>query len=290
VQRDDELAQRFQSARGHLRAVAYQMLGSLSEADDAVQEAWLRLARTDVSDVANLDGWLTTVVARICLDLLRSRTSRREDPLDVHLPDPVIVEIGAPDPEREALLADSVGLAMLVVLDSLGPAERLAFVLHDLFAVPFAGIAQVLGRSPDAAKMLASRARKRVRADAVTPDADPARQREVVDAFLAASRAGDFDALVALLDPDAVLRADVGTLPGISAVVRGAVAVAGRALTFAKVAATGRPVLVQGLPGMVNLVDGRPTAVLAWTVVAGRIAAVDVLADPDRLSRLLPPA
>ncbi|MCO1659446.1 sigma-70 family RNA polymerase sigma factor [Pseudonocardia humida] len=283
----DDLAERFEGVRGHLRAVAYQLLGSLTEADDAVQEAWLRLARTDVSDVANLDAWLTTVVGRICLDLLRSRTSRKEDPLDVHLPDPVIVEIGAPDPEREALLADSVGLAMLVVLDSLGPAERLAFVLHDLFAVSFAEIARVLGRSTDATKMLASRARRRVRADAVAPDPDPARQREVVDAFLAASRAGDFDALVALLDPDAVLRADAGAGPGISAVIRGAAAVAARALMFAQVAATGRPVLVQGLPGMVNLVDGRPTAVLAWTVVGGRIAAVDVFADPDRLAGLL---
>src|SRR4051812_47546057 len=271
VGRDDAalLARRFEAARGHLRAVAYQMLGSLAEAEDAVQEAWLRLARTDVSGVENLTGWLTTVVGRICLDGLRARRSRREEPLDaIRLPDPVVTAVDGSDPEREALLADRVGLALLVVLDALGPAERLAFVLHDMFGVPFADIGPVVGRSADATKMLASRARRRVHGEAVVPDADPVRQRAGVDAFLAASRAGDFAALVALLDPDVVLRADVGAGPGVSGLVRGATAVAGRALSFARAAGgDGYPVLVQGTAGMVGLRAGRPVSLLAYTVV-----------------------
>jgi RNA polymerase sigma factor (sigma-70 family) len=287
---DVDLVQRFEAARGHLRAVAYQMLGSLAEAEDAVQEAWLRLARTDVSGVENLTGWLTTVVGRICLDGLRARRSRREEPLDaLGLPDPVVTAVDGSDPEREALLADRVGLALLVVLDALAPAERLAFVLHDMFGVPFADIGPVVGRSADATKMLASRARRRVHGEAVLPDADPARQRAVVDAFLAASRAGDFAALVALLDPDVVLRADVGAGPGVSGLVRGAAAVAGRALTFARVAGgDGYPVLVQGAVGMVGLKDGRPVSLLAYTVVGDRIAAIHVFADPARVAALAP--
>jgi RNA polymerase sigma factor (sigma-70 family) len=290
VGRDDaaRLAQRFEAARGHLRAVAYQMLGSLAEAEDAVQEAWLRLARSDVSGVENLTGWLTTVVGRICLDALRARRLRREESLDAgHLPDPVVVAVDATDPERAALLADRVGLALLVVLDALAPAERLAFVLHDMFGVPFADIGPVVGRSADATKMLASRARRRVQGEVAVPDADPARQRAVVDAFQAAARAGDFAALVALLDPDVVLRADTGAA-GVAALVRGAAAVAARALSFAGPGPGGRPVLVQGVPGMVNLRDGRPIALLAYTVVGGRIVAIHVLADPDRLAGLVP--
>ena len=287
---DDLLARRFEAARGHLRAVAHQMLGSLAEAEDAVQEAWLRMSRADVSGVENLTGWLTTVVGRICLDVLRARRARREEPLEWHLPDPVIVAVDGTDPERETVLADSVGLALLIVMDALAPAERVAFVLHDLFGVPFAEIATILGRTPAATKMLASRARRRVHADAVLPDADMARQREVVDAFLAASRAGDFDALVALLDPDVVLRADVGAgQMGISALVRGAATVAGRALLFARAASgLGYPVVVQGVAGVVSLQDGRPAVVLAYTVVGDRIAAIDVLADPQRLAALVP--
>jgi RNA polymerase sigma factor (sigma-70 family) len=285
---DDLLARRFEAARGHLRAVAYQMLGSLAEAEDAVQEAWFRLHRSDVGAVENLTGWLTTVVGRICLDMLRSRRSRREEPLDVHLPDPVVTAVDGADPEREALLADTVGLALLVVLDTLAPAERLAFVLHDMFGVPFADIGAVVGRSAAATKMLASRARRRVHEHAVAPDVDLARQREVVDAFLAASRSGDFDALVALLDPDVVLRADVGSSGiGVSALVRGATAVAGRARSFSRVAGEAFPVVVQGVAGMVSLQDGQPFALLAYTVVGSRIAAIDVLADPDRVVALV---
>jgi RNA polymerase sigma factor (sigma-70 family) len=290
VGRDDAalLARRFEAARGHLRAVAYQMLGSLAEAEDAVQEAWLRLARSDVSGVENLTGWLTTVVGRICLDVLRARRSHREESLDAgHLPDPVVIALDAADPERAALLADRVGLALLVVLDALAPAERLAFVLHDMFGVPFADIGPVVGRTAGATKMLASRARRRVQGEVPVPDADPARQREVVDAFLVAARAGDFAALVALLDPDVVLRADTGAA-GVSALVRGAAAVASRALSFAGTGLGMRPVLVQGVPGMVNLQDGRPVTLLAYTVVDGRIAAIHVLADPDRVAGLVP--
>ena len=279
------LADRFESHRGHLRAVAYRMLGSLAEADDAVQEAWLRLSRTDGSDVANLGGWLTTVVGRVCLDMLRSRSARREESFEAHLPDPVIAPAGGADPEQEALVADSVGLALLVVLESLVPAERLAFVLHDMFAVPFEEIAPIVGRSPAAARQLASRARRRVRGAAPVPDPDPARQRQVVEAFLAAARSGDFDALVAVLDPDVVLRADGGA--GLTE-IRGADTVARRALTFQQLATTAaiRHALVNGAAGLVSTVNGEPVSVLSFTIAGGRVAEIDILADPERLRRL----
>jgi RNA polymerase sigma factor (sigma-70 family) len=282
----DPLAQRFEADRAHLRGVAYRMLGSLSDADDAVQEAWLRLQRSDVNGVANLTGWLTTVVGRVCLDMLRSRAARREEPLDMHLPDPVIVPDDGAGPEHEALLADSVGLALLVVLETLSPAERLAFVLHDLFGVPFDEVGRLVGRSSDAAKMMASRARRRVRGEAPTPDVDPARHRAVVDAFLTASRGGDFDALVALLDPDVLLRADVGR--GSAIAVRGAAKVAGRALLFARFnTADIERVLVNGTAGLLSRENGRPSGLLAVTVVNGLIVEIDVLADPERLARLV---
>ncbi len=283
----DWLAQRFEEHRAHLRAVAYRMLGSLSEADDAVQEAWLRLDRADTGGVENLGGWLTTVVARVCLDMLRSRRSRREEPLDAHLPDPVVGPADGTDPEHEALLADAVGLALLVVLDTLAPAERLAFVLHDLFAVPFDEIGAIMGRSPAAARQLASRARRRVQAAATVPDADRSRQRDVVDAFLAAARTGDFDALLAVLDPDVVLRADVGAVPaGASRRIRGASAVAEQALSFAWRARFAHPALVNGAAGLVVAAHDRPLAVMGFTVARGRIVGIDILADPDRLRRL----
>jgi RNA polymerase sigma-70 factor (ECF subfamily) len=282
------LAQRFEEQRGHLRAVAYRMLGSLAEADDAVQEAWLRLSRADTDDVANLAGWLTTVTGRICLDMLRSRTARREDPLDVHVPDPVISYDDEGDPEHEALTSDAVGLALLVVLETLTPAERLAFVLHDLFGVPFSEIGPIVGRTPDAAKMLASRARRRVRSGSVGPDADVRRQREIVDAFLAAARAGDFGALVELLDPDVVLRADLGAAApaGFAPLIRGAAEVAGRALLFSQPETDSRPALVNGAAGVLSMRRGRLVAVLGFTVAHGTIVAIDVLADPERLRRL----
>ena len=283
----DWLAERFEANRTHLRAVAYRMLGSLSEADDAVQEAWLRLSRSDTSGVENLGGWLTTVVARVCLDMLRSRKSRREEPLGVHVPDPIVSREDGIDPEHEALLADSVGLALLVVLETLAPAERLAFVLHDMFAVPFDEIAAIVGRSPAAARQLASRARRRVQGAAPVPDADLARQREVVDAFLAAARDGDFDALLAVLDPDVVLRADRGAVPpGASSEVRGARAVAEQALTFAQLAQFAQPVLVNGAAGVVVAPGGRPFSVMGFTVRRGKIVEIDVLADPARLRQL----
>jgi RNA polymerase sigma factor (sigma-70 family) len=274
----DGLAQRFETHRPHLRAVAYRMLGSLAEADDAVQEAWLRLHRTDGVD--NLGGWLTTVVGRIALDMLRSRTTRREEPLADRLPDPVVTELG---PEDTVVLADSVSLALLVVLQTLSPAERLAFVLHDLFAVPFDEIARVVDRSPAAAKQLASRARRRVRGQVPEPDADPARQRAVVDAFLAASRGADLDALLAVLDPDITLRVDQGS--GLR-VVQGAAAVAGQALTYARFAPDARPAMVNGAVGWITVSDGRPVSVTAVTVREGRIAGLDIIADPDRLAAL----
>ena len=282
------LAQRFEEQRGRLRAVAYRMLGSLAEADDAVQEAWLRLSRADTDDVANLAAWLTTVTGRICLDMLRPRTARREESLDVHLPDPVISNDDDSDPEHEALTADAVGLALLVVLETLTPAARLAFVLHDLFGVPFTEIAPIVGRTPDAAKMLASRARHRVRSGSVEPDADPRRQREVVDAFMAAARAGDFGALVELLDPDVVLRADFGAAApaGFAPFVQGAAAVAGRALMFSRPGVSSRHALVNGAAGVLSWQDGRLISVLGFTVAHGKIVAIDVLADPERLSRL----
>ncbi|HEV8649815.1 MAG TPA: sigma-70 family RNA polymerase sigma factor [Actinomycetes bacterium] len=273
----DWLAERFEAHRTHLRAVAYRMLGSASDADDAVQEAWLRLGRADTSGVANLGGWLTTVVARVCLDVLRARTSRREEPLGVHLPDPVVRRQDGTDPEQQALLAEGVGLALLVVLDTLAPAERLAFVLHDTFAVPFDEIAAILGRSPNAARMLASRARRRVQGAATVPDADRARQRAVVDAFLAAARGGDFDALVALLDPDVVVRADrAAVAAGASRGVRGAAAVAEQ---FSGRARFARPALVNGAVGAVWAPGGRPRVVFGFTVTHGKIAEIDIL-DP----------
>jgi RNA polymerase sigma-70 factor (ECF subfamily) len=281
------LAEQFDANRTHLRSVAYKMLGSVSEADDAVQEAWIRLSRTDAAEIENLAGWLTTVTARVCLNMLRSRESRREDPLSVHVPDPIVSNENGVDPEHQALLADSVGLALLVVLETLTPAERLSFVLHDMFAVPFEDIAPIVDRSPAAARQLASRARRRVQGSPTVPDPDLSRQREVVDAFLAAARAGDFDALLAVLDPDVVLRADRGlAVAGASREVRGATAVAEQALTFARFAKFGRVVLVNGAVGVVTIPDGKPFAVMGITVAHGRIVELDVLADPDRLRHL----
>jgi RNA polymerase sigma factor (sigma-70 family) len=283
----DLLAERFEEHRPHLRAVAYRMLGSVSEADDAVQEAWLRLGRTDSDEIENLGGWLTTVVARVCLNMLRSRRTRREEPLDVHVPDPVVSRADGVDPEQEALLADSVGLAMLVVLETLSPAERLAFVLHDMFAVPFEEIAPMVGRSPAAARQLASRGRRRVRGAAPAPDADPVRQRRVVDAFFAAARKGDFDALVALLDPDVVLRSDGGAArPSASLVIHGARAVAERAFTYARLSPFVRPALVNGAAGVVVAPRGRPFSVMGFTVRNDKIVEIDALSDPTRLREL----
>ena len=281
------LARSFEAHRAHLRAVAYRMLGSLADADDAVQETWLRLARSDTSGVQNLGGWLTTVAARVCLDMLRARAARREDPLHVYVPDPIVSPAGGPGPEQEALLADSVGLALLVVLDTLSPTERLAFVLHDVFAVPFKEIARILDRSPAAAKQLASRARRRLGGTAPAPDADLARQREIVDAFLAAAREGDFGALLAVLDPDVVLRADAGAGPmGPSRLVHGSRAVAGQTLGFARFARFARPVLVNGTPGLIAAPDGQPISVMGVTIRGDKIVEIDVLADPERLRRL----
>src|SRR5262245_60745099 len=288
----DWLAERFEAHRPHLRAVAYRLLGSLSEADDAVQGAWLRLSRAYTSGVENLGGWLTTLVARECLDLLRARASRREEPLGVRLPERIVSRADGVDPEQEALLAEGVGLALLVVLERLAPAERLAFVLHDMFAVPFAEIAAIVGRSPAAARQLASRARRRVRGAAPAPDTDLTRQREVVDAFLAAARDGDFDALLAILDPEVVARADRGAVPaGASREVRGAKAVAEQALAFARLVASAQPVLVNGAAGIVSwLPGGRPFSVMGFTVRRGKIVEIDILADPARLGQLDLPA
>ena len=283
----DFLAERFEAHRGHLRAVAYRMLGSLTEADDAVQEAWLRLSRSDTSDVENLRAWLTTVVGRVCLNTLRSRKSRREAPLEPHMPDPIVSSESGTDPEHEALLGDSVGLALLVVLDVLSPAERVAFVLHDVFAVPFDEIAPIVSRTPAAARQLASRARRRVRG-APFPDADLAGQRRVVDAFLAAARDGDFEGLLAVLDPEVVLRSDGGVArPGFVRVVHGAEAVAAGAQGFRRFSESSRRVLVNGTPGVVTWApNGNLLAVGAFTVKGGRIVSIDVLADPDRLREL----
>jgi RNA polymerase sigma-70 factor, ECF subfamily len=282
----DWLAERFEAHRAHLRAVAYRMLGSLSEADDTVQDAWLRLSRADTGAVDNLGGWLTTMVARLCLDRLRARASRREQPLGVHLPDPVVSRQDGVDPEQQALLAEGVGLALLVVLETLAPAERLAFVLHDLFAVPFDEIAPIVGRSPAAARQLASRARRRVRRQATVPDPDPTRQRELVDAFLAAAQRGDFTALLEVLDPEVVLRADSGEAAGAITVLRGAAAVAEGALAFSGRARFARPVLVNGAAGVLVAARGRPLAVMAFTVAGGRVVEIDVIADPERLRHL----
>ncbi|HYT38882.1 MAG TPA: sigma-70 family RNA polymerase sigma factor [Acidimicrobiia bacterium] len=283
---NDWLADRFEAHRTRLRAVAYRMLGSPSEADDAVQEAWIRLSRSGAGDVENLGGWLTTVVSRVCLDMLRSRTARREEPLDPPVHEATAGDPGGIDPEHEALLADSVGPALLVVLETLAPAERLAFVLHDMFAVPFDEIAGIVGRSPAAARQLASRARRRVQgATTGDPPAGRARQRAVVDAFLAASRGGDFDALLALLDPDVVLRADEAAVRtgNIAAEVRGAAAVAE---TFAGRAKAAQPALVDGAVGLAWAPGGRPTAVFDLTIADGRIVAIDLLLDPDLLGHL----
>ena len=283
----DWLAQRFEEHRDRLRAVAYRMLGSLSDADDAVQDTWLRLSRIDTDEVENLGGWLTTVTARVCLNMLRSRRTRHEEPFGPHVPEPIIDPVAGVNPEHEALLADSVGLALLVVLETLAPAERLAFVLHDMFAVPFDQIAPIVDRSPEAARQLASRARRRVRGNAPVGDADAQQQREVVEAFLAAAREGNFDALVAVLDPDVVLRADSGPgLPAATLEVRGAAEVAARALTYARLQLFNRPVLVNGMLGLIAYRDGRPFSVGAVTVRGGRIVQMDILADPERLSQL----
>jgi RNA polymerase sigma factor (sigma-70 family) len=281
------LTERFEEHRTRLRAVAYRMLGSVSEADDAVQEAWLRLSRADTSSVENLPGWLTTVVARVCLNMLRSRESRREEPLDVHVPDPIISHEHGGDPEREALLADSVGLALLVVLETLTPAERLAFVLHDMFAVPFDEIAPMIERSPAAARQLASRARRRVQGQAPAPDPDLTRQRDVVNAFFAAAHDGDFEALVAVLDPDVVLRSDGGLARARhTVVIAGARVVAEQALTFGRLSPFARPALINGAAGVIVTAHGRPLSVMAFTVTGGKILAIDVLSDPERLHKL----
>jgi RNA polymerase sigma-70 factor, ECF subfamily len=281
----DWLAERFEEHRARLRAVAYRMLGSLSEADDAVQEAWLRLNRTDARELENLGGWLTTVVARISLNMLRSRKARREEPLAGRLPDLLVDRVDGIDPEHEALLADSVGLALLVVLETLSPPERLAFVLHDIFAVPFDEIAPIVDRSPEAARQLASRARRRVRAERTVPDADLETQREVIDAFLAAARDGDFDRLVAVLDPDVVLRQDFGPVGG-SREMRGAAAVAGQALGYAQIGLDVRPALINGVAGAVAFLHGQPFSIGAVTVRNGRIVELDFLADQERLREL----
>ncbi len=280
------LAEQFEEHRAHLRAVAYRMLGSTSEVDDAVQESWIRLGRTDAADIQNLRGWLTTVVARVCMDMLRTRTSRREDPLDVRVPDPIITRADR-DPEADAMLADSVGLALLVVLERLGPAERLAFVLHDVFGMAFDEIAPIVDRSPAAARQLASRARRRVQNKAPTTDRDLRQQRRVVDAFVAAVREGDFARLVAVLDPNVVLRADGGALAGASRLVRGAQAVVEQAERFSKLGLSNELVLVNGNLGFLSRrPDGRLFSVVGFTIAGGKIVEIDILADPERLSRL----
>jgi RNA polymerase sigma factor (sigma-70 family) len=281
----DWLAERFEEHRSRLRAVAYRMLGSVSEADDAVQEAWLRLNRSDADEIENLGAWLTTVVGRVSLNMLRSRDSRREQSLEVgHVPEPIVDRVDGTDPEHEALLADSVGLALLVVLETLSPAERLAFVLHDIFAVPFDEIGPVVDRSPEAARQLASRARRRVRAEKTVPDADLDTQREVVDAFLAAARDGDFEGLVAVLDPDVVLRQDFG--PARTREVRGAEAVARQASAYSQLGLVVKPALVNGAVGVVATRNGEPFSVGGFTVRQGRIVEMDWLADPTRLREL----
>jgi RNA polymerase sigma-70 factor (ECF subfamily) len=285
---NEPLVQQFEEHRKHLRTVAYRILSSASEADDAVQEGWLRASRADTGDVENMRAWLTTVVARVSLNMLRSRRTRREEPLDaVHVPDPIVSPEAGVDPEHEALLADAVGLALQVVLETLAPAERVAFVLHDMFAVPFEEIAPIVERTPTATRKLASRARARVQGEAPAPDADLGRQRKVVDAFFAAARVGDFAALLTVLAPDVVLRADGGALrPEASAFVRGAEAVASRAQAFAHLHPFVRPVLVNGVAGVVVAPEGQAFSVMAFTVVDGRIVAIDALADPERLAQL----
>ncbi|MDE3722968.1 RNA polymerase sigma factor SigJ [Nocardiopsis sp. N85] len=284
---NDFLAERFERHRPLLESVAYRMLGSLSEAADAVQEAWLRLSRSDADEIDNLPGWLTTVVGRVCLDMLRQRTARREEPVGEHLPDPVVSHHEGSGPEQQAVLADSVGLALLVVLETLNPAERLAFVLHDMFALPFEEIAPIVGRTPAATRQLASRARRRVQGASTVAAPDLARQREVVDAFLAAARGGDFDALLAVLDPDVITRVDLGAARGgVPAVVRGAEVVARQAITYARLAQSSHPALVNGAAGVVATRDGRPYSVMSFTIIDDRIVEIQSLADPVRLARL----
>ncbi len=286
MNQNDWLAERFEEQRTRLRAVAYRMLGSLAEADDAVQDAWVRASRAETSEIENLGGWLTTIVARVCLNVLRSRKVRGEESLEGHLPDPVIGPPGQIAPEDEALLADSVGLALQVVLDALAPAERLAFVLHDMFELPFEEIATMVGRSPTAARQMASRARRRVRG-AEIPDPDLVRQRAVVDAFFLAARGGDFEALVTLLHPDVVLRADFGpSRPAASMVVRGAAAVARQARLGANPAAQLHSALINGTAGVVITLDGRPHVVMAFTVVNDQVVELDLIADPERVRRV----
>jgi RNA polymerase sigma-70 factor (ECF subfamily) len=283
---NDWLAEGFEEQRGRLRAVAFRMLGSLTEADDAVQDTWLRVSRAETSEIENFGGWLTTIVTRVCLNMLRSRNVRREESIDAHLPDPVISPMGELGPEDEAILADSVGLALLVVLDALAPAERLAFVLHDMFELPFEEIAPMVGRSPTAARQLASRARRRVRG-ADIPDPDLARQRAVVDAFFLAARNGHFDELVALLHPDVVLRVDFApSRPVASHVVRGAAAVARQARLGANPAAVLHPALINGAAGVVITLDGQPHGIMAFTVVNGLVVELDIIADPERIRRV----
>ena len=290
---EEFLAEEFEAHRGHLKSVAYRMLGSLSDADDALQDAWLRVSRADTEDVQNMRAWLTTVVARVCLNMLRSRKTRREESLDTRVPDPVLDPGDESDPEHRVMLADSVGIAMMVVLETLKPSERLAFVLHDMFALPFEEIAPIAGRTPIATRQLASRARHRVQG-APVPDADVSSQRRVVDAFLAAAREGNFDALVRALDPDIVLRADYGAAPAFgSPVVRGAVAVANQALTFSRLQGPGYmsiPVLVNGAAGRANFMNGVLSSIMAFTVTNERIVAIDILADPERLAGIDVPA
>ncbi len=292
---DQWLADRFEEHRAHLRAVAYRMLGSLTEADDAVQDTWLRLSRSGVEGVDNLAGWLTTIVGRVCLNVLRARNAGREEPFGVHVPDPVVTAEGELQPEDEALLADSVGLALLVVLDTLAPAERLAFVLHDMFDLPFDQIAPMVGRTPAAARQLASRARRRVKGAAVPlPDRDLARQRQVVNAFFSAVRGGEFDALVAVLDPDVVLRIDGGaSRPAASMVIRGAEAVAKQARIglrslFTQPVLHLRPALVNGAAGVVVTLSGQPMTIIGFTIVEGKIIEIDGIADPERVRRIAP--
>jgi len=281
------LADRFEKERPHLRAVAYRMLGSLSEADDVVQEAWLRMSRADTSEVQNMRGWLTTVVAHLCLDALRARSARREDPAGFQLPEPILSGPGGMSPEQEALLADSIGLAMLVVLETLTPAERLAFVLHDVFAVPFDEIAPIVDRSTEATRQLASRARRRVQVSPVESDSDLPTQRKVVEAFIAASRAGDFDALIKVLDPDVVAHADFGRIRLVGAgAARGRADVAQQAMLFRALAGGARHAIVNGSAGVVVFTGKKPYAVIAVTVRAGLIAEIDILGDPDRLATM----
>jgi RNA polymerase sigma-70 factor (ECF subfamily) len=290
VDERDWLARRFEEHRPRLRAVAYRMLGSLAEAEDAVQETWLRLSRSDAGAIENLGGWLTTVVGRVSLNMLRSRRTHPAEPLGVHLPDPIVDRADGSDPENQALLADSVGLALLVVLETLTPAERLAYVLHDVFAVPFEQIAPIVERSPEATRQLASRARRRIRGEHTNldaaSDADLDAQWEVVDAFLAAARNGDFEALVAVLHPDVVLRVDLGPLAERAGEVRGAANVAHQALGYSEVGLVIRRALVNGAPGAVSTLDGRVFSIVGFTIREGRIVAMDILGDPDRLAQL----